>query len=995
MNLNGRLCLASAWVLTAILATACGDDGDDSPPVGADAGADEDVGADDDIGAADDDVGDDDVGDDDIGDDDTGDDDVGDDDVADDDVGDDDVGDDDADDDVGEVDAGDDDVSDDDVDAGDDDDVDAGNGGASGSGGNGGAGGSGGASAGSGGAAGSAGAGGAGPVLGNADTALSTAAADRFYAVAFDAASRAYAAGFVASGDPADHAMVVARYGVDGVLDGNFGSAGLALVNATVAGGEETARGVALQSDGSVIVFGSTEDEAGVDSVDLVATRLTPGGVVDTTFGDGGSYRIDGGPEGIAWGLAVDPLDRVVLFGAVTAAGRADRDRVVIRLTADGDLDTTFAAGGTYTLDVNGANLNDSPRNGFVQPDGKILSAGYTALTTPDPLVGRNHVALIRLNDDGTPDTTFDTDGLLVFDAFPTLGMAEAYGAGLQSDGRYVTTGYGRSEASGQVNLVSFGFSPAGALDTTYGTNGAFQFDLAGDNDRGRNVIALPDNRLVMVGTAIPGAASEDAMVMMLGPNGAPDTSFAAAGYQLLDYGGIDEEYFGAALSPNGKTLAVAGYTAGGAIANDDATIEFLPMQLRAAALSADTNDRFYAVALDGQTRPHAVGYLSSGGGDTEDRQVVLSRFRRNGVVDTAFGGTGYVTLNVQAAGTEEHARGVDFQADGSIIVSGLVEDESVADAVDVFVARFSAAGELDTTFGVNGIRRIDAGLEGATWGHDVDGSDRIVVFCGLTASGRTDRDRAVVRLTPDGDIDTTFAGDGSYEVDIQGANLNDNPRVGMVLADGKILSAGYTALTAPDPLVGRNHIALIRLNDDGTPDTTFDTDGIVVYDAFPTAGMAEAYGAAVQSGNRYVTTGYGRSEAAGQVDLVSFRFSGAGAPDNTWGSNGLFRVEIAGGDDRGRNLLGLSDDRVVMVGTGMQAVGVEDAMVVMLTEDGDYDPSFGRGAPSFYEFGGADEEFFGVAASELMGQLFVAGYSSGGTRTNDDATLLALPLPQ
>jgi uncharacterized delta-60 repeat protein len=301
----------------------------------------------------------------------------------------------------------------------------------------------------------------------------------------------------------------------------------------------------------------------------------------------------------------------------------------------------------------------------------------------------------------------------------------------------------------------------------------------------------------------------------------------------------------------------------------------------------------------------------------------------------------------------------------------------------------------LDTTFGVDGVRRIDAGLEGVAWGHDVDASDRIVVFCSLTDSVRVDRDRAVVRLTADGDLDTTFSGDGIYTVDVEGAGINDNPRGGAVPADGKILSAGYTPLATPDPLVGRNHIVLIRLNDDGTPDSTFDTDGILVYDAFgSTGGMAEAYGAAVQSGDRYVTTGYGRAEPAGQVDLVSFRFSEAGVPDNTWGSNGLFRVEIAGGNDRGRNALGLSDDRVVMVGTGMQATDIEDAMVVLLSDDGDFDPNFAGGRPSFYEFGGADEEFFGVAASELMSQVFVAGYTSGGSHSNDDATLLALPLP-
>jgi uncharacterized delta-60 repeat protein len=519
---------------------------------------------------------------------------------------------------------------------------------------------------------------------------------------------------------------------------------------------------------------------------------------------------------------------------------------------------------------------------------------------------------------------------------------------------------------------------------------------LAGADDRGRNVLALPDNRLLMTGTSIAGGASEDATAYMLTPNGQFDLSFDTDGYQTFDFGGADEEFYGAALAPNGKTVALVGYSAGGTRANDDAVIQFLPVTLQSASLSADMADRFFAVALDGQNRPHAAGFVATAGaGASADQRVAVARFASNGVLDDAFGVGGYVTLNVQAAGTGETARGIAFQSSGLIVVAGLVEDETVAGSSDVFVARFSGLGALDTTFGTNGITRIDGGAAAVAWGLDVDAQDRIVVFCSLTADGRSDRDRAIIRLTEDGDLDEDFATDGIFTVDVEGANLNDNPRSGFVQADGKIVASGYTPLATPDPLAGRNHIVLIRLNDDGSADNSFDGDGVLVYDPFPASGgMAEAYGAAAQSGSRYVTGGYGRAAASGPVDLVSFRFGSSGMPDNTWASNGLFSVEIAGGDDRARNVTSTSNDEIVFVGTGMQSVGVEDAMVVFLTEDGDYDRRFGNGAPSFYEFGGADEEFFGVAISEATHQAFVAGYSAGGVRTNDDAILLALPIP-
>ena len=50
--------------------------------------------------------------------------------------------------------------------------------------------------------------------------------------------------------------------------------------------------------------------------------------------------------------------------------------------------------------------------------------------------------------------------------------------------------------------MVSLRFTPDGALDPTWGTDGAVLLDLIGENDRGRNMVVLPDNRVLIVGTA-------------------------------------------------------------------------------------------------------------------------------------------------------------------------------------------------------------------------------------------------------------------------------------------------------------------------------------------------------------------------------------------------------------------------------------------------------------------------------------------------------------
>ncbi|WP_437765577.1 delta-60 repeat domain-containing protein [Sorangium sp. So ce281] len=407
--------------------------------------------------------------------------------------------------------------------------------------------------------------------------ALDEATDDRFWAVAFDAESRAYAAGHVAVAG--DAYMAVARFKTDGSFDTTFGTNGVARVNVVAGKTTETARGIVLQSDGKIVLAGQVEHDpsATPSDADLAVVRFNTDGTLDTTFGTGGIAIHDlGAGEGntgdLLWGADRDASDRLVLFASRKAAARADRDRAIVRLTANGALDTTFATEGVHTLDVDGLNLGDNPRNGFVQADGKIFSSGYTSVG------GRNQIVLLRLNQDGTPDTTFSSDGVVRLAPFP-VGMAEAYGAARQSDGKYVTTGYGRSEESGAVDLVSFRVTATGGFDPSWGVGGGVLLDVAGDNDRGRNLLALPGDRVVMVGSATPATGNVDGMIALFDKDGALDTRFDPSGYRRYSFERPDDSLYGVALSPNGAWLAAAGYRSDGdGPEDDDATLVLLPV---------------------------------------------------------------------------------------------------------------------------------------------------------------------------------------------------------------------------------------------------------------------------------------------------------------------------------------------------------------------------------------------------------------------------------
>ena len=487
------------------------------------------------------------------------------------------------------------------------------------------------------------------------------------------------------------------RGGAGGAVDAGGGAGGAGGAGGTGGapdgGGDVAASGGSPGTDAGPDVTGDAIASDAGDAAppppadtDLALVRFTSAGMVDTTFGTNGIVRLDlgtgaGSTRDSLWGLTRDPQDRLLLFGSKKADGRMDSDRVVVRLTAAGAKDTTFAAMGVHTLDV--MNLGDNPRHGFVQADGKILASGYTAQPTGAGAQVANKVVLLRLLETGAPDTAFGTNGIvnslpfMPADPVNTMwGMAEAYGATLQGD-KYVTTGYGRSAAMGPVDMVSFRYTAAGALDTTWGANGIVTLDLIGDNDRGRNILTLPDNRILVVGTASKAAMTEDALVAILSANGVLDPSFDGEGHKLYEFGGTDEEFYGLALSPAKNWVAATGYRAG-AGQDDDATLLLLPVGTpspgaeiaKAVPLSETGNDRLWAVTFDAGGKAVATGFVNEGG----DNHMVVVRFNADGTLDPTFGTAGMTKVNVSAGKTDEAARGIVVQADGKIVIAGVAE---------------------------------------------------------------------------------------------------------------------------------------------------------------------------------------------------------------------------------------------------------------------------------------------------------------------------------
>ncbi len=394
---------------------------------------------------------------------------------------------------------------------------------------------------------------------------LSRTEHDRLVGAAFDRQNRLYASGWVGSGS--DQMMAVTRFQPDGQLDTGFGDGGVATVNVAPGGGAvELARAVVVQSSGTVVVSGTVEHQPGAAGdagrdTDIALARFDQNGRLDPTFGTQGVVRLDlstGVADGNAfrgdnsWGLTALAGDRLAVVGAQIGVGegRRDLDFAVVRLDADGRRDPTFGTDGVALVGV-APGVSEVPKTALEMPDGSLVVTGYASVD------GAIQVVLFRLTPQGALDPAFGTGGITL--ARLLGSVAESY-AVVVAGGRLVITGYGRETPDAKVDLIAAGFTLDGRLDPTFATGGSLRVDVAGDDDRGRHLVGLPGGGTVMVGSGKPTATNLDAMVVRLTPAGQLDTGFGPDGRRLFDLGGPNDAFFGAALSPDGRRVAVVGY---------------------------------------------------------------------------------------------------------------------------------------------------------------------------------------------------------------------------------------------------------------------------------------------------------------------------------------------------------------------------------------------------------------------------------------------------
>ena len=391
-----------------------------------------------------------------------------------------------------------------------------------------------------------------------------------------------------------------------------------------------------VQSDGKIVGVGRTI--IGGRSSKYLAFRLERDGAFDAGFGVDGTLDLTG-VTGIG-SVAADP------GGTIVIAGSSGGDVKVIRLLANGDLDSSFGTSGVFTAPADFADeqVLTAPRI-LIAEDG-----GYRVTDNDYPTTGVSRCRVLALTATGTIDTTFGDQGYAGLGSTTEPVTCESIVE--LPDGRLLVAG-----SQGAQPLV-IRLIASGAADATFAAD-----DLGSTTMTGATAVALDSNDGSVVVAGSGPSGSPGVLVARLNSDGPLDTAFGVGGATWVDLPSDGQQYLvanDATVLPNSDVLIAGGW----------------PAYFGSGAFVARL------VGGEGNDSPGVLGVKNVTVEATEAAQQAVVTVRRMG----GKSGNVSVTWEAKSTGTDAYsATADDFTAD-----SGLLEwaEGDVADKQIVVTSR-------------------------------------------------------------------------------------------------------------------------------------------------------------------------------------------------------------------------------------------------------------------------------------------------------------------
>lgn len=793
-------------------------------------------------------------------------------------------------------------------------------------------------------------------------------------------------------------------------LDTTFGTSGTGGANSFASDNYDVVNDAVIDSNGKTVITGYVN----YSNSDLYIARFNSDGTIDRTFGYRGAINKDLGQDDKGVAIAVDSSGRVVVAGTQTSGSLSEV--FVIRYTATGMLDTTFNTTG-YAVTSFGIP--------FSATDMKIASDGSILVSAS----GIGDFRLIKFASDGTSNTYIDVDF--------SSGSDIAYSLALQSDGKALVAGAATptpafNAVGSDFAVARFNVSPSLSLDTTYGSSGKVAVDIGTfSSDVAYATYINAADELYVAGATLNTSSKNDTAAIKLDSSGNLVSGFGSSGKLVVDVNsdatkGDEAKSIAADSSGNlyfGVESTVSNVDA--VIYKTDATGAVDSSYGASGQVSFDyssSNNHVGKLLVDSSNR---VNIAVNGTASAEESSIV-ARYTTAGALDTSYHNDGFNLLDATFS-IDAMVNMIELQASAN---AGKFVAVGSAYPNKLIVARFTATGAIDETFGVNGFYTLSHS-EGSYAGFDVaelsDG--RLVV------TGAQDSFGLVLMLTADGALDSSFGSSGmvgiigggpgglsitavtidkNNKIVIGGSNVNISSvdlYVARLNLDGSFdtdtdsdtglffTSAGYTTfdLGVDESISGITTLSdgsvlavggkggngfIVKLLENGSRDTSgfAAPDGYKSIDLDPIA--STEFGVLtkvkVKSDGKIVASGF-YTEASSTNVVV--QLNADGSLDTTFDTDGIVSHNYGTGASQTLGLGFDSQERIIVAGGNYNGTN-EDIFVARITETGTKDALFNTTGGKLFDYGGDEYVHALIVLSD--GSLVVGG--------GDDLNLFPTP---
>ncbi len=280
-------------------------------------------------------------------------------------------------------------------------------------------------------------------------------------------------------------------------------------------------RGIALQADGSIITTGETNTNNS-----WVGRHLADGSI-DNSFGTNGWVKLKEqlpvASVATCLGLTVQPDDKIIIVGRGRDTVDTDLMIFVARLEPNGLVDTTFGNNGIVFTRADESQNFAAAYSVALQNDGKIIIGGVSSY------FGNYVLAILRLNEDGSLDSTFSADGRVVYPV--PMSFSSISKLLIQPDGKIIGLGLYNLDVNIPYKGLVLRYNSDGSPDTTFGNYGAVisnykSYEMFVDG------LVQPDGKIVLGGNT-----DAEYFLARLKPDGSVDSTFGTNGIDVRQEG--------------------------------------------------------------------------------------------------------------------------------------------------------------------------------------------------------------------------------------------------------------------------------------------------------------------------------------------------------------------------------------------------------------------------------------------------------------------------